>query len=62
MRGVFFGFVLAAGLPACAHSPGEMGRNEGMAGQLGPNPAAPFTPHPPRFPVRSNRGTRKSEG
>ncbi|RSB41792.1 MULTISPECIES: hypothetical protein [Brevundimonas] len=61
MRGVFFGFVLAAGLAACAHAPGELVRTEGMPGQLEPIHAAAFTRDLAVFRVSSNGCTDKSD-
>lgn len=61
MRGVFFGFVLAAGLAACAHAPGELVRTEGMPGQLESIHAAAFTRDLAVFRVSSNGCTDKSD-
>ncbi|MBK1970111.1 MULTISPECIES: hypothetical protein [Brevundimonas] len=61
MRGVFFGFVLAAGLAACAHAPGDLVRTEGMPGQLEPIHAAAFTRDLAVFRVSSNGCTDKSD-
>ena len=61
MRRSFFGLVLAAGLAACAHAPGELVRTEGMPGQLEPIHAAAFTRDLAVFRVSSNGCTDKAD-
>ncbi|HEY4585501.1 MAG TPA: lipoprotein [Brevundimonas sp.] len=61
MRRSFFGLVLAAGLAACAHAPGELVQTEGMPGQLEPIHAAAFTRDLAVFRVSSNGCTDKAD-